>query len=174
MQEARNATAAMTVFESFFTYYRMQTRAVSQRSDQPARKLGFAPEGRAGEIYNEEAFRHFLAIERVRAERSQRPLIVLLVGFHWCPKAGVQVPAGQSSALFSGLGECLRDIDFLGWYREGRVLGAVLTQGLAAPDPEAHSRILGRVEATLRRHLSDHVADRLRIRVVQPGSRVRA
>jgi hypothetical protein len=162
----------MTVFESFFSYTRMQTQVVS-RSAQPAREFAFAREGRAGEVYNEEAFRHFLGIERARAERSQRPLLLLLVDLHKCPKAGFEVLPEQSSALFLGLGECLRDVDFLGWYRERRMLGAVLTQGLGAPCAD-HSRITRRVQEVLRSHLSDGVAERLRVRVVQLGPKAKA
>lgn len=160
----------MTVFESFFSDSRMQTQVVSRRSDQPAREFAFAREGQAGEVYNEEAFRHFLAIERARAERSQRPLLLLLVGLHNSPESGFEVLPEQSSALFSGLGECIRDVDFLGWYRERRTLGAVLTQGLGAPcADDTHSRITRRVRDVLRSHLPDGVAERLRVRVVQLG-----
>jgi hypothetical protein len=165
----------MTVFESFFSYARMQTQVVSQPATEPAREFAFAREGRAGEVYNvynEEAFRHFLTIERARAERSHRPLLLLLVGLHRCPKAGFEVSPEHSSALFSGLGECVRDVDFLGWYRERRVLGAVLTQGLGAPCvDDIHPRIAKRVQDVLRSHVSDDVAKRLRVRVVQLGSR---
>jgi hypothetical protein len=165
----------MTVLESFFSYARMQTQVVSPRANEPAREFAFAREGRAGEVYNEEAFRHFLAIERARAERSQRPLLLLLVGLHRCPQVGFEVSPEQSSALFSGLGECLRDVDFLGWYRERRMLGAVLTQGLGTPcEDETHSRIAKRVQDVLRSHLSDHLAERLRVRVVQLGANVNA
>lgn len=165
----------MTVFESFFSYSRLQTQTVLQRSQQRVRNFAFAREGRAGEVYNEEAFRHFLAIERVRAERSQRPLLLLLVGLHRCPKAGFQLSAGQSSALFSGLGECIRDVDFVGWYRERRVLGAVLSQGFSASSTDdAHSQICRRVQDVLRGHLSDDLAERLRVRVVQLGPRAGA
>ena len=61
------------VFESFLTYSRMQSEAAAARREKAdAGSFGLAFDGRAGDVYNEEAFRLFLAVERTRAERSER------------------------------------------------------------------------------------------------------
>ena len=120
-----------------------------------------------GNVYEEEAFQHFLAVERMRAERSERPLLLLLVGLRRCPKRGADVPRAVSPALLTGLGLCVREVDFVGWYRQGRVAAAVLTQGLDLPDEDAPSRIVERVTRILSERLPHGVAERLRVRVVR-------
>jgi len=120
-----------------------------------------------GNVYEEEVFQHFLAVERMRAERSERPLLLLLVGLRRCPKMGADVPRAVSPALLTGLGVCVREVDFVGWYRQGRVAAAVLTQGLDLPDEDAPSRIVERVTRILSERLPHGVAERLRVRVVR-------
>src|SRR4029077_9558004 len=90
------------------------------------RPYGVALEGRLGQAYNEEAFRYFLEIERKRAARARRPVLLLLLDLKEQPAAHMDpILAGK---LFSGLWICLRETDVIGWYREDRVAGAVLTQ----------------------------------------------
>jgi hypothetical protein len=63
----------------------------------------------------------------------------------------------------------------VGWYRERRVLGAVLTQGFNSPSgDDAHTQICRRVQHVLRGHLPDRLAERLRVRVVRLGPRAGA
>jgi hypothetical protein len=163
----------LVVFESFLTYSRPQSRAVpSHIQKPPARSFGFALKGRAGEVYNEEAFRHFLGVERTRADRSERTFLLLLVSLRKCPTLGVEVPRAISASLFSGLSLCVREVDFIGWYREERVAGAVLAQG-DAPGSDAPARIVERVTTLLSRRLPSTIAERLRVRVVQLGPRVK-
>ena len=45
------------------------------------------------------------------------------------PGAHAKLTDATAAALFGGLGACVREVDFVGWYREGYVAGAVLTQG---------------------------------------------
>ncbi len=126
-------------------------------------------QGLDGDVYEEEAFQHFLAVERMRAERSGHPLLLLLVGLRRCPKRGADVPRAVSPALLTGLGLCVREVDFVGWYRQDRLAAAVLTQGLEVPDHDAPSRIVARVTGILSVRLPHGVAERLRVRVVRLG-----
>src|SRR2546427_11929887 len=89
---------------------------------------GVALEGRLGHAYNEEAFRYFLAIERKRSERSNRPFLLLLVDLKKQQGMTARIDADVAARLFSGLWLCLRETDCVGWFREGRVAGALLTQ----------------------------------------------
>ena len=126
-----------------------------------------------GEAYNEEAFHHFLAIERKRSEASTRPFLLLLVEFE--KRLGVSVEVGHDMAarLFSALAESLRDTDVLGWYREQRIAGAVLTDlgdTLQAIVPQ----ITDRVRQVLRRDLPADVAPQVQVRVYQLPARAEA
>ena len=135
------------------------------------RSYGVALEGRLGKAYNEEAFRYFLEIERKRAARAQRPVVLLLMDLRDSPQAGARIDAVLTGKLFSGLWQCLRETDVIGWYREDRVAGAVLTQLDDALPQDASGLIRQRVGGTLRVVFSPDVARRLRVRVYQlrPG-----
>jgi hypothetical protein len=124
--------------------------------------------------YSEEAFRYFLGLERKRAERSGRSLLLLLVNLAADPNGAQSLAPEISSKLFSGLSVCVRDVDFIGWYRHGRVAGAVLTQGPDSPALEASDQIAQRVTELLRRRLSGQVAARLQIRVLQARQTVQS
>ena len=110
---------------------------------------GLALEDREGQAYNEEAFRHFLAIERKRSERARRSFLLLLVSLRKQPGMSVTFTSEVASRLFSGLSLCVREVDFIGWYREERVAGAVLTQGIGTTEPDASRRIGERVTEIL-------------------------
>jgi hypothetical protein len=132
---------------------------------------GLALEDRNGQAYNEQAFRHFLAIERKRAARASRSFLLLLVSLRKEPGTNVAINAKAASRLFSGLAECVREVDFIGWYREERVAGAVLTQAVGTPTPAAVRGIGERVTEVLGRSLSSSEAQRLKVRVLQLSRR---
>jgi hypothetical protein len=152
------------VFESLLAYSRVRSET-SARGESP-QDVGFT--GNAGEAYNERAFRYFLAIERTRAERSERSFLLLLVSLSKCPDQGHRIPRTVCSSLFSSLALCVREVDFIGWYRDQDVAGAVLAQGLE-PDSDAPARIIERVTNELSQRLPSRIAERLRVRVVHLG-----
>jgi hypothetical protein len=128
---------------------------------------GVALEGLCGEAHNEEAFQYLLWIERKRSERSGRTFLLMLVGLTETPGVSARIDPTVAAALFSGLRLCLRETDFAGWYREGRVAGAVLTESRNRPGTDV-SRLVGqRVSGVLCARLPSDVARRLRVRVYQ-------
>jgi hypothetical protein len=131
------------------------------------RAYGVALDGRFGQAYNEEAFRYFLQLERKRAARARRPVLLLLLDLRE-PSQRVPIDPALASKLFDCLCGCLRETDVVGWYREDRVAAAVLTQvdGVGLP-PEATAVIRQRVGSALRECLSADVARNLRVRVYQ-------
>jgi hypothetical protein len=133
------------------------------------RSYGVALDGRFGQAYNEEAFRYFLQIERKRAARAQRPVLLLLLDLR--APARLRIDPALAARLFDCLWRCLRETDVVGWYREDRVVGAVLTQVDAAVPPEVADVIRRRVGRALRDGFSADVARHLRARVIQlrPG-----
>ena len=160
-------------FESLLWHSRLFGETVLGKSDEPSSidSLGVvALQGRAGDAYTEQTFRHFLNVERVRAVRSGRTFFLLLVSLRRCPKRGIRFGPGQAASLLRGLGLCVREIDFVGWYRDGRVAAAVLAQGIEEPGPGASQRIVHRVSRVLNDNLPASVAGRLRVRVVRLGS----
>jgi len=127
---------------------------------------GFALTGH-GEAYNEQAFHHFLAIEKKRSEASSRPFLLLLVEFE--KQVGLTVPMDHeivSPRLFTALAQALRDTDVLGWYREHRVAGAVLTDLGEAPHA-IMSTITARVRGSLQRDLPPNLTSFVSVRLYQ-------
>lgn len=84
--------------------------------------------------YNEEAFRYLLTIERQRSRRSGRPFLLLLFDLSAPQTIGAWIRPQLVARLVRGLARSVRDTDFIGWYQEFSVLGAVLTElGESAP-----------------------------------------
>jgi hypothetical protein len=129
------------------------------------RGFGFAFDG-PGEIYNEVTFRHFLALERKRAEQAGRPLLLMLVSFSHLPQARGRMAPTLAARVFSGLGACVREVDFIGWYRDGQVAGAVLAQGDELPRIELPRLIAERVTDALQRRIPRRLAGGLHVRVL--------
>jgi hypothetical protein len=123
-----------------------------------------------GESYNEQAFHHFLSIERKRSEASTRPFLLLLVEFDKHLDLPVPVGHGVASRLFAALAESLRDTDVIGWYREERIAGAVLTDLGDAPQAIMPT-ITQRVRALLQRGLPGELAWGIQVRLYQLPAR---
>jgi hypothetical protein len=137
------------------------------RSD-PRRRLSsrLTLDGRLGHAYDEEAFWHFLAIERKRVERSSRSLLLLLITVNRRSGHERVIPPLVAVRLFSALWLCVRDADFTGWYRTGRIAGAVLPQGPGPLRPGVPCQIRQRVVAALIDGLPADAARRLHVRVI--------
>jgi GGDEF domain-containing protein len=122
------------------------------------------PDG-LGPVYNEEAFRYFLQIERKRASRSNSRFLLLLVDLK--QRQGTPFDASSGRTLFSAMWSCLRETDFIGWYRQGRVASAVLTQVGETPGVEVAKLVADRVRTALTQSLSGALAARIQVRVYQ-------
>jgi hypothetical protein len=131
-----------------------------------------APEDPAGRAYNEAAFRYFLANERNRSERSDRPFLLLLVDLKKQQGASARFDVAVAARVFTGLGLCLRETDFVGWYRDRRLAGAVLTQLSDATGVDMCRAVRQRATAALSDSLPSDIFSRLQMRIFQlPPSR---
>src|SRR4051812_32400455 len=108
------------------------------------RSYGVVLEGRFGQVYNEQAFRYFLEIERKRAARANRPVMLLLMELKKSAETPRIDPA-LVSKMFASVCRCLRETDVVGWYREDHVAGAVLTHVDGDCKPEVTIAIRQRV-----------------------------
>ena len=128
---------------------------------------GVAPEGRAGGAFNEEMFHHFLAIETRRSERSNRPFLLLLIDLKQEPGTDTTIDSTAAARLFEGLSQCLRETDFVGWYLEQQIVGAVLTQFEGGSGTEFAQVVRQRLRAVLRGTVASDPFRRLQLRVSQ-------
>lgn len=124
------------------------------------------PEG-CGPVYNEEAFRYFLQVERKRATRSNSCFLLLLVDLKKDAQLNPGFDAPTSVKLFASMLPCLRETDFIGWYRQGRVASAVLTQVGETPGVEVSNLVACRLREALGQSLPSSVPERLQVRVYQ-------
>jgi hypothetical protein len=158
----------LMAFDSLLPFTRVQEFTFSRRSKMSSPNLVL--EGRTGDAYEEQAFRHFLLLERDRASAGGRKCLLLLVSLRRDPDQGTREMSRQiGSSVLTGLEESIREVDFIGWYRDRHVAGAVLTQGLDTPGDQMRSAIADRVKRTLSRRLPGDVASRLRVRVLPLG-----
>jgi hypothetical protein len=127
--------------------------------------------GQVGQAYNEAAFRHFLALDRMRGERSTRSPLLVLVTVRPSSAPREKLADATAAVLFSGLGACFREVDFVGWYREGHVAAAVLAQGVNT-SAEMRHRVAARVLDVLAKRLSADQARNLRVRVIRLRGKV--
>jgi hypothetical protein len=154
-------------FDSLLPFARINEFALSRRSTTTSAEV---LDGRTGNAYDEQAFRHFLVLERERASVGGRKCLLLLVSLKRHPERDTrQMSRHVGSAVLAGLEECVREVDFIGWYRERHVAGAVLTQGIEVPDDRMRGVIADRVRRTLARRLPGNVASRLRVRILPLG-----
>jgi len=152
------------LFEERFEEVSVADRGPEQATEQ----CSFSVTEIAGEAYNEQAFRYFLELERDRSELSGRPFLLLLVDVKRdSVDLEPQLDALTSRQLFSALTQCLRDTDFLGWYREQRTIGAVLTQDTPAAGTEISDLVARRVTNGLRYELPASLSAQLHLRVYQ-------
>jgi hypothetical protein len=134
---------------------------------------GLAFPGAIERVYNEEAFRHFLALERTRAEVSGRPFVLVLVSLGPEAGSGLRIEEPVAERMFRALHSCVREIDFIGWFREGRLAAAVLPQGPEGVGADVPSRIRARVTQALCAGVPRQTARRVRVRVLEVGGRAK-
>ncbi len=101
------------------------------------------------ELYEEEQFHYLLYLERKRLERSNRPVLLMLldVGTFGRHKDKENLVPGLAAALFS----VTRETDIKGWYRDGSILGVLFCDVVEAKDGAlAREAILNRIRRALR------------------------
>lgn len=110
-------------------------------------------------------------MERARAERTSRRVRLLLASIEPVPGEPAPVPPANAKKLFAGLRQLLRDTDIVGWYRQDRIVGAVLCARTDETEEETSKAIGQRVGEGLRKRLPAKVGGGLRVRVTQQGPR---
>ena len=77
-------------------------------------------------LYPEAYFREKLVQERKRAERSNSPLVVMIINAENVPNPGTAVAITE--ALGDGLTNCIRGTDICGLLKEHALIGVILTE----------------------------------------------
>jgi hypothetical protein len=117
--------------------------------------------------YNQEAFRYLLESETKRSERSGYFCQILLVHRTDAQGAIVQMDSHIAKALMAALSRSLRETDYIGWYRDGYIVGAVLTVLVQEPMAQVASNPQKRLVEILRAELGVEETSCLQVRVCQ-------
>lgn len=137
----------------------------------PACRLSEAMKGMASfsqsGAYNQEAFRYLLGSESKRSERSGYFCQILLV--YWTDAQGriVQMDFHGAKTVMAALSRILRETDYIGWYCDGRIVGAVLTVLVQESMAQVSTQLQPRLVEILRIELGVEETSRLQIRVCQ-------
>jgi hypothetical protein len=125
-------------------------------------------------ILHEEAFRRMMSIERKRAERSQKPVLLTLL------EIDSQLPSEKTrkvlSKILSSLAATTRETDVTGWYQDNCVVGVMFTEIAFQDRGSILTPIRARVSGALRSHLTPQQFSEVRLsfhifpeeRVIEP------
>ena len=128
---------------------------------------GAAIEDPSGRSYSEDMFGYFLGLERRRFARTRRPFLLLLVGLRRRAGAPSRFESRDARRVFEALWDAIRETDFVGWHRDGFVVGAVLTQALDGRVADTVESVRDRVLDALCERAAPQVAGRLQVHVHQ-------
>ena len=115
--------------------------------------------------YNQEAFRYFLESESKRSERSGRSCQILLVYWTDGQERIMQMDSHVAKTVIAASCRSLRETDYIGWYRDGRIVGVVLTVLVQESMAQVTSHLQKRLAEILLSELSIEESRRLQIRV---------
>lgn len=117
------------------------------------------------DAYDQETFRYLLESESRRSEHSGRFCHILLV--YRIDMAGriVQMDSRVTKTVMAALPRGLRETDYIGWYRDGCIVGAVLTGLVQGSMGHLASHLQKRLEEILLSELSIEENRSLQIRV---------
>ncbi len=102
-------------------------------------------------VLDEESFRQLITVERRRTERSQKPILLMLLdaGDH-----SVESNGKVLANILSALSLSTRNTDITGWYRQSSVIGVLFTEINMDDHGTILSVILSHVSLALRNNLS--------------------
>ena len=102
-------------------------------------------------LLSEGHFRQMLCRERKRAERSRRPLILMLIGSNGVGRRKSDI--STLARISNMLGSTVRETDLAGWFETNAVLGAIFTELGTTDIASAAKTIEGKVAAALKKTL---------------------
>jgi lipopolysaccharide/colanic/teichoic acid biosynthesis glycosyltransferase len=115
------------------------------------------------DVFKEEAFHALLTRERLRAERSGKPVVLILVDSRAVRVNGSGT--GVLEQLTSVLSNASRETDIIGWYKEGLILGVIFTEVNLEGKTPVTEVLHSKVTAALRDNLDHKLVSKLAVSV---------
>jgi len=136
----------------------MATATTLRRSEQLAAPLRNQPSRTGPGLISEALFRGVLVRERKRADRSNQPLVLVLLALKDAPHAE---SAEIWQSLVDALAAARRETDVMGWFEQGAAVGLILPE---VPESDAFAQEVNeRVRRELSRRLDAQSAGRVSI-----------
>lgn len=118
--------------------------------------------------YNQIVFRYLLESESKRSERSGHFCQILLMYSTDAQGRIVLMDSHVAKTVIAASSRSLRETDYVGWYRDGHIVGAVLTVLVQETMAQVSTHLQPRLVEILRAELGFKETNRLQIRVCQP------
>lgn len=112
-------------------------------------------------LYPEQQFREELAKEQLRAERSGKALVLMLIDAE--PMIG-STPRDVVESVGEEVTNCVRDTDICGQMKDGVLVGVILTEIEPEKIDKAQLAVAAKVRKKLRALLGEEMANRIPIR----------
>lgn len=116
-----------------------------------------------GSVLVEESFLQMLYLERKRADRSGKSLLLLLLDIRGACSGAGGLDRRRTHLVLESLAASTRETDVTGWYKSNAVVGAILTE--VCPEPAVVSMIRERVRNALLSRLNSKTVAAIRISV---------
>lgn len=117
------------------------------------------------QAYSEDAFQYLLTNECRRSERSGHSFKVLLAYLTTPDGSTAHMDDNVARKLLAGLSRSLRETDYVGWYRDGVIVGGVLTALGHDPMAEVSVQVEQRFVQVLQEMFTRQEISRLQFRV---------
>ncbi|MFO7569772.1 MAG: hypothetical protein R6W75_08220 [Smithellaceae bacterium] len=130
-------------------------------SDQGHLLTLLEPYQETGQVfYNKTQFHHILHVEKIRSERTQRPLLLMLLDI----SATLNGTENQETPLRiqSAIHPALREADIRGWYHENKTIGIIFTE-ISSIDTCSIEAIISKIHKCFREELDPELISKISI-----------
>jgi hypothetical protein len=93
-------------------------------------------------FYEKNHFHHLLHVEKMRAERSQKPLLLMLLDVSSVMNNGAS--NNTAARIKEALCPALREVDIRGWYNYNQTIGVIFTE-MSSIDSSAIEAIIQKI-----------------------------
>ena len=118
-------------------------------------------------VCHEDAFHYLLKAEAKRSQRSGQNYHILLVYRSQAQGSITPMHVYVSGVVLDALAQSLRETDYIGWYREGQVIGGVLTVVGQDSIAEVFKRVQQRMKEVLIAKLGSEESQCFHLRLCQ-------
>lgn len=111
-------------------------------------------------FYDKAKFHHLLHIEKLRSERSQKPLLLMILDISSAMNNGASLDT--PSQIKAALSPSLREVDIRGWYNYNKTIGVIFTE-MTSIDSNSIEVILRKIHNSLSERLDSDLINKINV-----------